>query len=69
MAHSVLETYRKAVFDAGITGKDWRKTEAYDEFTRHYNETYTEAQRQSMKYDAILKISKVWWEAEHGKYS
>ena len=69
MAHSVLETYRKAVFDTGITGKDWRKTEAYDEFTRHYNETYTEAQRQSMKYDAILKISKVWWEAEHGKYS
>jgi two-component system, NarL family, response regulator DevR len=69
MANSILEIYRKAVFDAGITGRDWRKTEAYDEFTRHYTETYTEVQRQFMKYDDILKISKAWWEMEHGKYS
>ena len=65
---SASDIARKAALDAGITGKDWRKTEALDAFTTHYNATYTEAQRQSMKYDAVLKISKVWWEAEHGKY-
>jgi hypothetical protein len=69
MAQSAFEQFRKAVLDAGITGKDWRKTEAFDAFTTHYNTTYTETQRQTMKYDAVLKISKAWWEAEHGKYS
>jgi hypothetical protein len=69
MARSTLENYRKAVLDAGITGKDWRKTEAFDEFTLFYNAAHTEDQRQSMKYDAILKIAKGWWEDHHSKYS
>ena len=69
MAHSNLDIYRKAVLDANISGKDWRKTEAYDEFTRYFNATYTEAQRQSMKYYAILKISQAWWNEHHSKYS
>ena len=69
MAHSNLDIYRKAVLDANITGKDWRKTEAYDEFTRFFNATYTDEQRQSMKYDEILKISQAWWSEHHSKYS
>jgi hypothetical protein len=69
VAHVALDTYRKAVLDAGISGKDWRKTEAFDDFTRFFEATYTEEQRQSMKYDGILKISKAWWDAHRSKYS
>ena len=69
MANSIPDNYRKAVLDAGINGKDWKKTEAYDEFTRFFNATYTEEQRKTMKYDAILKISKSWWADHQGKYS
>jgi len=69
MARSTLETYRKAALDAGISGKDWRKTEAFEEFTRFFNETYTEAQREAMKYEDILKISKAWWSEHHSRYS
>ncbi len=69
MAHSTLDLFRKAALDAGISGKDWRKTEAFDEFTRFFNATYNEAQRQSMKYDAILKISQAWWSEHHSRYS
>ncbi len=69
MAHTALDTYHKAVLDAGINGKDWRKNEAFDDFTRLFNEQYTEEQRLSMKYDAILKITKVWWEEHRSKYS
>ena len=69
MSHTVLDIYRKAVLDANISGKDWRKTEAFDEFTRFFSEKYTDEQRQSMKYDAILKISQAWWSEHHSKYS
>ena len=69
MSHTVLDIYRKAVLDAKIGGRDWRKTEAFDEFTRFFNGAYPEAQRQSMKYDAILKISQAWWSEHHSKYS
>ena len=69
MAQSYLDVFRKAALDTGITGKDWRKTEAFDEFTRFFNGTYTEAQRQSMKYDAILKTAQTWWGEHHSKYS
>jgi hypothetical protein len=69
MAQSAPEAYRKAVLDAGITGKDWRKTEAFDEFTRFYDAAYPEEQRKTMKYDAVLKISRAWWGDHHGKYS
>jgi hypothetical protein len=69
MARPNLDIYRKAVLDAGIGGKDWRKTEAFDEFTRFFNAGYTEEQRQSMKYDAILKIAGAWWGEHHSKYS
>jgi hypothetical protein len=69
MANSNLDAFRKAVLDAGIGGKDWRKTEAFDAFARFFNEKYTEEQRQSMKYDAILKISREWWGEHHSKYS
>ena len=69
MAHTVLDNYNKAVLDAGISGKDWRKTEAFDDFTRFFSEHYPEEQRQSMKYDAILKITKVLWEEHRSKYS
>ncbi len=64
-----LDIYRKAVLDAGISGKNWRKTEAFDEFTTFFNAAYTEEQRQAMKYDAILKISKAWWSEHATKYS
>ena len=69
MARSFPEIYRKAVLDAGITGKDWRKTEAYDVFTQFFNATYTEEKRQLMKYDGLLKISQAWWEEHRSKYS
>jgi len=69
MPHMTLDNYRKAVLDAGISGKDWRKTEAFDDFTRFFNAAYPEAQRQSMKYVAVLKASKTWWEEHRGKYS
>ncbi len=69
MAQSHPDVFRKAVLDTGITGKDWRKTEAFDEFTRFFNATYTQEQRQSMKYDDILKISRAWWSEHHSKYS
>ena len=69
MTRSFPEIYRKAVLDTGIDGKDWRKTEAYDEFTRFFNAVYTEEQRQLMNYDALLKISKAWWDEHHSKYS
>jgi len=69
MSHIVLDTYHKAVLDAGIAGKDWRKNEAFDDFTRFFNGAYTEEQRQSMKYDAILKASKAWWQEHRSKYS
>ena len=69
MTHTVLDTYHKAVLDAGLIGKDWRKNEAFDAFTQFFNEQYTEEQRQSMKYEAILKISRVWWGEHRSKYS
>ncbi|HEX2973483.1 MAG TPA: hypothetical protein VHP11_14205 [Tepidisphaeraceae bacterium] len=69
MSRTVVDIYRKAVLDANISGKDWNKTEAYDEFTRYFNAAYTETQRQSMKYDAILKISQAWWSEHRSKYS
>jgi hypothetical protein len=69
MARAKLDTYHKAVLDAGISGKDWRKTEAFDEFTRFFNAAYTEEQRQSMKYDALLKVSKAWWDEHRTRYS
>ena len=69
MSHMVLDTYRKAVLDAGISGKDWRKTEAFDDFTRFFSAAYSEEQRQSMKYEAVLKVSRAWWEEHRGKYS
>ncbi|GEM_PF-5138485 len=69
MARAMIDTYHKAVLDAGISGKDWRKTEAFDEFTRFFNAAYTEEQRQSMKYDALLKVSKAWWDEHRTRYS
>ncbi len=69
MARVVVDIYRKAILDAGISGKDWRKNEAFDDFTRYFNEQYTEEQRHSMKYDAILKITRTWWDEHRGKYS
>ncbi len=69
MARLLIDNYRKAVLDAGIAGKDWRKNEAFDDFTRFFNGQYTEEQRQAMKYDAILKVTKVWWEEHRSKYS
>ena len=69
MARMVVDNYRKAVLDAGIMGKDWRKTEAFDAFTQFFNEQYAEEQRQSMKYEAVLKVSRAWWEEHRGKYS
>ena len=69
MANSTPDIYRKAVLDSGINGKDWRKIEAFDEFTRFFNGTYSEEQRNAMKYNAILKISKVWWGEHQSKYS
>ena len=69
MARTMLDTYHKAVLDAGISGKDWRKTEAFDEFTRFFNASYTEEQRQLMKYDALLKVSKAWWNEHCTRYS
>ncbi len=69
MSHMMLDTYRKAVLDAGISGKDWRKTEAFDDFTRFFTAAYPEAQRQSMTYEAVLKASKAWWEEHRSKYS
>ncbi len=69
MARTDIDIYRKAVLDAGISGKNWRKAEAFDEFTAFFNAAYTEEQRQAMKYDAILKISKAWWGEYATKYS
>jgi hypothetical protein len=69
MARTIIDNYRKAVLDAGIMGKDWRKNEAFDDFTRFFNEQYTEEQRQTMKYDSILKVTKAWWEEHRSKYS
>ena len=69
MAQSILETYRKAVLDSGITGKDWRKTDAFDEFSVFYNATYSEEQRKSMNYKSILKICTEWWSGNSSKYS
>jgi hypothetical protein len=69
MARVITDNYRKAVLDAGITGKDWRKNEAFDDFTLFYNAQYTEEQRQTLKYDAILKITRAWWEQHRSKYS
>jgi hypothetical protein len=69
MAKPIVDTFRKAALDAGITGKNWRKIEAFDDFSRFFNETYTEPQRQAMKYDEVLKIGRTWWEEHHSKYS
>ena len=69
MARVGVDIYRKAILDAGISGKDWRKNEAFDDFTRYFNEQYTEEQRQSMKYDAMLKITRAWWDEHRSKYS
>jgi hypothetical protein len=65
----MVDVFRKAANDAGITGKSWRKDEAYDDFSRFFNGAHTAEQRQSMKYDEILKIGKTWWEEHHSKYS
>lgn len=69
MPHAALDTYHKAVLDAGISGKDWRKHDAFDDFTRFYNGAYTEDQRLPMKYDEILAITKAWWNEHRSKYS
>ena len=69
MAQSTPKDYIKAMLDSGITGKDWRKTEASDEFTVFYNATYNEEQRKSMNYKTILKISTQWWNENASKYS
>ncbi len=69
MARIIPDIFRKAVLDAGISGKNWRKVEAFDDFTSFYETTYNEEQRKSMKYETILKISKEWWDVHHGKYS
>ncbi len=69
MARETVDIYRKAVLDAGIAGKDWRKNEAYDDFTRFFNTNYSEVQLKTMKYADILKISKAWWEEHRSKYS
>ena len=69
MAHTILDTYHKAVLDAGISGKDWRKSEAFDDFTRFFTGAYTEEQRLPMKYDEILNLSKAWWKEHRSKYS
>jgi hypothetical protein len=69
MAREKVDIYRKAVLDAGITGRDWRKNEAYDNFTRFFNGIYNEDQLKEMKYDQLLKISQVWWEEHRSKYS
>ncbi len=69
MSHVALNMFAKAVLDAGITGKGWRKNEAFDDFTRYFNEENTEEKRQAMKYDAILVIAKAWWQEHGGKYS
>jgi len=55
--------------DAGIAGKDWRKNEASDDFTKFFNTKYTEADLKGMKYDDILKVTKAWWEEHRSKYS
>jgi hypothetical protein len=69
MARTVVDTYRKAVLDAGISGRNWQKNEAYDDFTVYFNGAYTAEQRQSMKYDTVLKLAKTWWDENRGKYS
>ena len=69
MPHKGIDIYQKAVLDAGISGKDWRKNEAFDDFTKFFNNSYTEEQRQAMKYDAILVVTKGWWKDNHSKYS
>ena len=69
MAQATPKDYMKAILDSGITGKDWRKTEASDAFTAFYNETYSEEQRKSMNYKAILKVSAQWWSENASKYS
>jgi hypothetical protein len=69
MARVTVDIYRKAILDTGIAGKDWRKNEAFDDFTRYFNEQYTDEQRQLMKYDAILKITRAWWDEHRSKYS
>jgi hypothetical protein len=69
MAKPLVDIVRKAVNDAGIAGKNWRKVDAYDDFTLFFNGSYDEGKRQAMKYDEILKISKAWWEEHHSKYS
>jgi len=69
MSHSNLDTYRKAVLNSGISGRDWQKIDAFDEFTRFFDATYSEEQRQSMKYDAILKVSEAWWQEHRSRYS
>jgi len=42
MAHSIPDSYQKAMLDMRIKGENWQKTEAFDEFTRFFNETITE---------------------------
>ena len=69
MPHAALDLYHKAVLDAGISGKDWRKNEAFDDFTRFFNGAYNEEQRQSMKYDEIFNVTKAWWKEHRSKYS
>jgi hypothetical protein len=69
MAQSILETYRKAVLDSGITGKDWRKTEAFDEFSVFYNTTYSEEQRKSMTYKSILANIRNHYQRPHQSLS
>jgi hypothetical protein len=69
MPQLTREIFRKAVLDAGIGGKDWRKIDAFEEFTTFFNTTYAEDLRQSMKYDAVLKIAKEWWGQHQSRYS
>jgi hypothetical protein len=69
VAKPTIDIFRKAVNDAGINGKNWRKNEAFDDFTRFFNESFTEEQRESMKYDEVLKVGKIWWQEHHSKYS
>jgi hypothetical protein len=69
MAKVIVDAYRKAVLDSGIAGKDWRKNEAFDDFTKFFNSKYSEVELKGMKYDDILKVSKAWWEEHRSKYS
>ncbi len=68
MADSSLDIYRRKALETGIGTGDWRPTEAFVEFVGFFNGTYTEEQRQLMKYDAILEVFQIWWSEHHSKY-